>query len=79
MHHVAYCFDANYRQHFAASLLLLFTNYGGDITSLTVHIVSDLPDGAFEDFLEGFSERMKISCRLYYIEYDHLSLLKKYP
>ncbi|ALL12468.1 glycosyltransferase family 8 protein [Caulobacter henricii] len=79
MHHVAYCFDANYQQHFAASLSSLVTTYGGKSSELKVHVVTDVANDKLEQFLRDFSARTGIAYEIHYLTIEHRSLLAKIP
>jgi len=79
MHHVAYCFDENYQQHFAASLSSLVASHGVKVNNLKVHIVTDTASNVLKTFLESFSIRTGLSYHLYCLGADHRSLLEKIP
>jgi len=64
MHNVVYCFDANYQQHFAASLASLVSNYGGPPCSLHVHVVTDVDSELLSNFLISFSKKTGINIEL---------------
>lgn len=79
MYHVAYCFDANYQQHFAASLSSLVANLGDEPRHLTVHIVTDNPEEKLKRFLNEFALSTGISIETHCLLASHLALLDKIP
>ena len=48
---IAYCFDKNYRQHFAASICSLITN-ANEFRALNIFIVTDAADAVFKSKIE---------------------------
>jgi lipopolysaccharide biosynthesis glycosyltransferase len=79
MHNVVYCFDANYQQHFAASLASLVSTYGGPPSSLRVHVVTDVDSELLRNFLRSFSDRTKISIDIKNIDKSAQFLIDKIP
>lgn len=79
MSHVVYCFDANYQQHFAASISSLVDHYGDDPASLTVHVITDSQDPTLDAFAEDFSTRKGVNVRINRISDDQISFLELVP
>jgi len=58
MINIAYCFDRNYRQHFAVSLCSLLKNHNDD-ENIHVHIVTDEIDEEFVRKIESIDDAKK--------------------
>ncbi len=52
MHHVAFCFDQGYQQHFGAAVTSLLMNDDGPGSDLCVHVVTDVVDARLQRGLE---------------------------
>lgn len=52
MMHIAYCFDKNYRAQFGASVTSLLLNRTTRNSEITIHVVTDEVDQAFENSLK---------------------------
>jgi lipopolysaccharide biosynthesis glycosyltransferase len=79
MYHVAYCFDVNYQQHFAAAISSLVKNFSGDRSDLCVHIITDVVSDTLSAFIDTFSKDTGISIKIHLLDKIGRDYLDKIP
>ena len=76
---VVYCFDRNYRQHFAASVASLVLNASQGAGAFRVHVITDTADQAIDDFTRRLADQFGIQINLVVLQDADLHSLAGLP
>ncbi len=79
MNHVAYCFDANYQQHFGAAVVSLLESQAHQAQTLHIHIVTDIAEPAFADKIAALAAATRATLQVHPVDLERLKGLADLP
>jgi lipopolysaccharide biosynthesis glycosyltransferase len=79
MYHVAYCFDKNFYQHFAAAITSTILNFRKSPRELHFHLVTDHIDNSLRDFLTDLKTIFGCSISEYVLNEEKVAEINRIP